>query len=176
MSVLRYQAGMSDTLQCKTSFEVEMKLRCEVVAWKEQAERMKSERDVVKEENAELQKTIDLQHRLMRSTEERGAQKIKHEVREILSHRYLKGHDARCDCFTCLRASPESKLGAIKKIVKGAGKIEFPLPTWKTVWDAFVLGAKEARKNPDAAEQDFDRAADACCKLFYHDQTGKFSA
>lgn len=40
-------------------------------------------------------------------------------------------------------------------------------PNYKDLWEAFVYGAKEAKNNPTATEQDFNMAADAYCKLIH---------
>lgn len=39
--------------------------------------------------------------------------------------------------------------------------------TYVHLWDAYVAGARDARKNPTATEKDFNRVADAYCKLIH---------
>lgn len=51
------------------------------------------------------------------------------------------------------------------KNLKDAATI--PQPTYVDLWEAFVAGAKEARMNPKAGEYNFNKAADAYCKLWH---------
>ncbi|GEM_PF-4658058 len=39
--------------------------------------------------------------------------------------------------------------------------------TYVHLWDAYVAGARDARLNPTATEKDFNRGADAYCKLIH---------
>lgn len=53
---------------------------------------------------------------------------------------------------------------------------ENPQPDYRDLWDAFVNGAREARANPTANENDFNRAADGYCKLVHNQKAPEFTA
>jgi hypothetical protein len=42
-----------------------------------------------------------------------------------------------------------------------------PQPSYADLWEAFVQGAKEGQKHPQATEHILNRSADAYCKLWH---------
>lgn len=53
------------------------------------------------------------------------------------------------------------------ELAEAKARVENPQPGYGDLWEAFVAGAKEARLNPTAQDRDFNRAADAYCKLIH---------